>query len=128
MRRQAREVAFQTIFANLFISQNEDEEVFASLKKKEDLDFAKQIISEFFTHREEVVLLIEKNLVGYELSRIYKTDLALLYLAVTELNYIGTPKQVAINETLEIAKKYSTDKSAKFINGVLSAIVKESNK
>lgn len=128
MRRQAREVAFQTIFANLFISQNEDEEVFASLKKKEDLDFAKQIISEFFTHREEVALLIEKNLVGYELSRIYKTDLALLYLAVTELNYIGTPKQVAINETLEIAKKYSTDKSAKFINGVLSAIVKESNK
>ena len=125
MRRDARVVAFQLIFEKLFTTQNEyDEEFISSLKKSEDMDFAKQILSAFTEHYSEIQALVEKNLVGYELPRVYRADLALIYLAITEMKYVGTPAGVVINETLEIAKAYSTEKSAKFINGVLSSIVK----
>lgn len=127
MRRQARENAFQVIFANLFLTPQDCEEKLAELKKTEDVDFAKQIINNFIENRETLTKIIGQYLVGYELERLYKTDLALLYLALSEIKYIGTPCQVVINETLEIAKKYSTEKSAKFINGVLSSIVKGQN-
>ncbi len=127
MRRQARENAFQVIFANLFLTPQDCEEKLAELKKTEDVDFAKQIINNFIENREILTKIIGQYLVGYELERLYKTDLALLYLALSEIKYIGTPCQVVINETLEIAKKYSTEKSAKFINGVLSSIVKGQN-
>ncbi len=126
MRRDARELAFQVIFASLFTKQ-EDEDVFSSLKKQEDVMFSKSIISAYITNFEILTNLLEKNLNGYELSRVYKTDLALLYSALAEIIYVGSPKQVVINETLEIAKKYSTEKSFKFINGVLSAILRETN-
>lgn len=59
---------------------------------------------------------------GYKMQRIYKIDLALIYLAVAEMRYTQTPKLVAINETLELAKIFSTEKSSAFINGVLAKI------
>ena len=69
--------------------------------------------------------MIASHLKGYTINRVYKIDLAILVLAVIELNYIKeNPKQVIINEAVELAKKFSTDKSPKFINGVLADIVK----
>ena len=68
---------------------------------------------------------IENNLKNYSYSRVFKVDLALIYLALTEIKYCQTSKAVAINEVLEIAKKYSTEKSSKFINGLISAIINE---
>ena len=105
MRTYARELAFQLIFERLFVKENYiiDEEFFASLKKEGDIDFAKS-------------------------DRVYKVDLALLCEALTEINYLDTPYKIAINEVVELAKKYSTEKSSKFINGVLSSIIRSNNK
>lgn len=127
MRTQAREHAFQLIFERLFVKNNYtfDEEFFSSLKKEEDKIFAQDIVKSFEEHREELTQLISSHLIGYEIDRVYKIDLALMYLSLTEIKYIGTPFQVAINETLTIAKNYSTIKSSKFINGVLSSILKD---
>ena len=126
MRTQAREKAFQLIFERLFVKENYgfDEEFFASLKKNEDVDFAKELILNFEENKTSLEEMVSKNLVNYELSRVYKVDLALIYLALTEINYCNTPPQVVINETLEIAKRFSTEKSSRFINGVLSSILK----
>lgn len=127
MRAFARELAFQLIFERLFV-KNEyvfDEEFFVSLKKDEDKEFAKNIINEFDKNRDELSSMISSHLIGYELDRVYKIDLSLMYEALTEIFYLSTPPQVAINETLELAKKYSTDKSSKFINGVISSILKD---
>lgn len=130
MRNKARELAFQLIFERLFVKENYsfDEEFFASLKKQEDKDFAKSIIEEFLNHREELSNIISSHLVGYEIDRVYKVDLALLYGALTEIFYLQTPYQIAINETIELSKKYSTQKSKGFINGVLSAIIRDNTK
>lgn len=127
MRSFARELAFQLIFERLFVKKEYtfDEEFFVSLKKEEDKGFAKDIINNFDKNREDLSALISSHLIGYELDRVYKIDLALMYEALTEIFYLSTPPQVAINEVLELSKRYSTIKSSKFINGVLSSILKD---
>lgn len=63
---------------------------------------------------------------GWKTARMPKVDLAILRLAVGEILYQeALPPQVSINEAVNIAKKYSTEESGKFINGVLGAIVRE---
>ena len=79
----------------------------------------------FNAHKDELKNQIEKHLKNFEYNRVFKIDLALIYLALTEILYCNTPKAVAINEALELSKLYSTEKSKKFINGVLSAILNE---
>ena len=127
MRKDARENAFKLIFESLFhtIDKTLTEENLVVLKKQEDVAFCDDIFSAFSAHEEELKAKIETNLKNYDISRVYKVDLALVYLALTEMLYCNTPKGVAINEALEIAKKYSTEKSSKFINGLLSAIMKD---
>ncbi len=125
MRRDARETAFKVIVSHLFSSQPEIENFYSDLKKDEDKLFAQQLVQTFLTNKEELDTIISQNLTGYEKDRIYKLDLALLYLAIAEINYINTPFQIAINEVCELAKKYSTSKSSRFINGVLSSVIKK---
>lgn len=130
MRAQARELAFKLIFERLFVKEayTFDEEFFASLKKEEDKEFAKQLILSFENNKDSLTSLISSHLVGYEIDRVYKVDLALLYLACTEIQYFETPYKIVVNEVIELAKQYSTIKSSRFVNGVLSAILKDLNK
>ncbi len=125
MRKDARENAFKLIFESLFHSLDKElsEENFVDLKKEEDKEFFDQIISAFEAHKEELKTKIEEKLKGYEYNRVYKIDLALIYLALTEILYCNTPKAVAINEAVELSKTYSTDKSSKFVNAIISAII-----
>ena len=126
MRVYARELAFQVIFEKLFVKNQEiDEEFFASLKKDVDKDFAFNIVKNYIKNREKIEKLIEDHLIGYELSRVFKVDLALISEALSEILYLKTPISIAINEVINLAKKYSTEKSGRFINGVLSSIIKD---
>lgn len=127
MRTKAREFAFQLIFERLFVKESYtlDEEFFALLKKQEDKDFAKSIVEKFEEKNEELSQIVSAHLTGYEIDRVYKVDLALIYEALIEIFYLQTPYQIAINETVELSKRYSTEKSKKFINGVLSSIIKD---
>lgn len=129
MRTEARELAFKLIFERLFVKENYtfDEEFFAVLKKEEDKIFAKDLIINFEQNRIAIEEQVKSKLVGYSLDRVYKVDLALIYLAITEINFIKTPFQIVINEVVELSKQFSTEKSSRFINGVLSSIVKDKN-
>ncbi len=126
MRKQARENAFKLIFEGLFHECEKElsKENLTVLKKEEDVRFFEDIMSAFEENKDTLKTQIEANLKNYEYSRLFKIDLALVYLALTEIEYCETPKAVAINEALELAKKYSTEKSSKFINGIISAIIK----
>lgn len=125
MRNDARQLAFQLIYERLFVKQYFDEEFFAILSKEEDKQFSSEIISFYEKNKEQLKEIVSKHLIGYEIDRVYKVDLALIYEALTEILYLKTPKQVAINEVINLAKKFSTEKSSKFINGVLSSIIKD---
>ena len=69
---------------------------------------------------------IEQNLKSdWKLNRISKMDLSILKVAIYEIKYNQIPYKVAINEAVELAKKYGEDKSKNFVNGILASIVKE---
>ena len=125
MRTESRVFAFKIIFSTLFESDAEEAKLNFEENlnfSKNDKDFANSILAEFTNNKlaleEELTTFLE----NYELDRIYKVDLALIYLGMTEIKYIKTPKPVVINEVVEIAKKYSTENSSKFVHGILAKI------
>lgn len=133
MRKLAREIAFEVIFGSEFNEKFDVELSFVSAicdveLSDEDKRFAKDLIDLYFENKEEILKIISEKIEGYELNRVYKVDLALLKLALAEiLFYKQTPNAVVVNEILELSKKYSTENSAKFLNGVLAGVLKDAN-
>lgn len=127
MRSDARENAFKLIFEGLFHEADEElsKENLKQLKKQEDIEFFETIVSKFAENQTVMQQKIEAHLKNFEYDRVFKVDLALIYLALTEILYCKTPKAVAINEALELSKTYSTEKSSKFINGIVCAIIND---
>ena len=132
MQRTAmRELAFKLVYEmevqkdenqiDIFLENNEitDEKVIEYLK-----DIQKGIIE----HSEEIDNLINNNLKeNWSLNRISKINLSLIKIAIYEMIYKNLPYKVAINEVVELAKKYADDSAPVFINGILASVVKEKN-
>lgn len=125
-RHKIREYAFQTLFA-INANNTTDKNLFfhAISKTSEDTNvpqFYIDLVDGVLEHMDSLDDSIISYLVsGWSINRIAKTDLAILRLAFFEINYVNdVPTKVAINEALELTKKYSDDHSRKFVNGVLS--------
>ncbi len=116
-RRKAREEAFKMLFQ---IDVNEDiEPNFVS-------PFTERIVQGVIEHKEKIDRLIEKYLINWTLERISLVDKTLLRMAIYEICFEDdVPFAVSINEAVELAHKYGDEKSGKFINGVLSNIIKK---
>ncbi len=85
-----------------------------------------QIANTFKEHASEVDALVQKYARGWDIDRLVKIDKDILRISITEMLYIkGTPIKVIVDEALELAKKYSTDDSSSFINGILGKIIEE---
>ena len=133
MKRSAiRELTFRLIYS-LEIQKTEDLEeqieLYLECNEVED-DEAKEYIKDAIIgikeNIDEIQGLIEKNLkADWKIDRISKIDLSLLKLAIYEIKYKNIPYKVAINESLELAKKYGEETSKNFINGILASVVKE---
>ena len=124
-RYKAREQGFILIFERLF---NDDslEEIIANAEESRDLtvnEYALKLARGVDEEKDYIDGLISEKLKkGWTIKRISKPSLAILRLAVYEMKFRGdVPDSVAINEAVELAKKYTVDES-KFINGVLGAI------
>lgn len=75
---------------------------------------------------DDIDKVIEETSVGWQLNRMNKLDLTVLRLAVYEIQYDeDIPNKVAINEAIELAKKFGGESSPSFVNGILAKIVKE---
>ena len=93
--------------------------------KNLDLDYIKEVLKGVEENKESIDNLIKENLQKWKIERVSKVNLAILRLAVYEMKYVNdVPEKVAINEALEITKRYSDEKSVSFINGVLDNIYK----
>lgn len=133
MKRSAiRELTFRLVYS-LEIQKTEDLEeqieLYLECNEVED-DEAKEYIKDAIIginkNINEIQGLIEKNLkADWKIDRISKIDLSLLKLAIYEIKYKKIPYKVAINESLELAKKYGEETSKNFINGILASVVKE---
>ena len=133
MKRSAiRELAFRLIYSlEIQKIENLEEQIELYLEcndvnEEEAKEYIKDAIIGITENEEEIKKLIEKNLkADWKIDRISKIDLSLLKLAIYEIKYNEIPYKVAINESLELAKKYGEENSKNFINGILASIVKE---
>lgn len=98
---------------------------FTTLDSQHDVkNYAIQIADFFQKNHEEVDEIIQKYAKNWDLGRLVKMDKDILRIAIVELLYIkDAPMKVVVDEALELAKKYSTDDSAAFINGVLAKVI-----
>lgn len=130
-RTKSREVAMKLLF-QVTINGEKYEDAIDNFKEildeKEnhlDMNYIVRILKGVEEHREELDKEIEKFLLKWKLSRLSKIDLTILRLATYEVIYEEEiPDKVAVNEAIELAKKYSEEKSAPFINGVLGNMIK----
>lgn len=90
-----------------------------------DNEFVRDIVYGCITYEDELVLLANKYMKNWDISRIDKTGAAILKMAIYELKYTDTPEVVVINEAVNLAKKYSDDNVRKIINAVLDKMIKE---
>ena len=100
---------------------------FTTLDSKNEVkDYAIQIAEYFQKHHEEVDEIIKKYARNWDIDRLVKMDKDILRIAIVELLYIkDAPMKVVVDEALELAKKYSTDDSNSFINGILAKVIVE---
>ncbi|MBQ2443787.1 MAG: transcription antitermination factor NusB [Clostridia bacterium] len=132
-RRQSREQAFLLAFERNFNNETVEELCEAATESRdfEIDDFALGIIKRIEKNEEQINEIIEQNANGWKIKRISKTALSILQLSVCELRYSDmsdikaeNPVSVVINEAVLLAKKYSSDKDAAFVNGVLGAVAR----
>lgn len=131
LRRKSREFALQMLFRWEMNRQEPAalEESFwkGARAEKKTREFANELFEGAATRSPEIEALLAQYSQNWRLERMAAIDRAILLLATYEIRWAGTPPKVAINEALELAKKYSGEDSVAFINGVLDAITKSSD-
>lgn len=129
-RKKEREQCFCLVFEEIFNNET-PESIIASSIESRDFETSDYIISTFcgiIENKEKIDNLISQNLNSWTIDRISKTALAVLRLAVYEILFIeDIPDSVSANEAVELAKIYCKEDDAKFINGVLSSVIKKKN-
>jgi N utilization substance protein B len=132
-RRLARENCLQSLYSS-DIAGLEPASVLASFQMEEFaleakvFDFYKSLYSSTIANRQKIDEIIRKTSLNWEMERMPAIDRSILRMAVCEMMILSdTPVAVIIDEAIELAKKYSTEKSGKFVNGVLDSIARQNN-
>ena len=137
-RRKLREEVFKIVFriefhtAEEFLAQadtaidqiRQETEISGGVLDEDDADYIRQKAAAIAQHCEEIDAAVNKAAQSWKTSRMGKTELAIIRLAVFEMRYddqIDVP--VAINEAVELAKKYGGEESPRFVNGILARLV-----
>lgn len=130
-RRHGRELALQIVFQKEFMPQSNEQDLLKVFKShfavdEQQLDYSEKLVKSVFTHKEKIDELIQKYSVHWSLKRLSLIDLNILRIAICEMLFEQldpVPDRVIINEAIEISKKYSSQDSPSFINGILDQIL-----
>ena len=143
-RTTAREIAVQLGFSLVMTEQFAEETLdeffdhahyeslakenplYAEYPERKQMEYIRALVQLVYDHRIELNAYIEKYSKGWKVGRISKTASAIMRVAMYEILYMpDVPNGVAINEAVEIAKKYETPETVKFINGILGSFVRQ---
>lgn len=125
-RRVAREKALQALYQIDLSDIPVDEAIENVLDGEEHNDFLHSLVVNTVENLDEIDETIKRYLEKWSIDRLAKVDLNILRIGVYELLYNDeVPKNVAINEAIEVAKRFGDEKSSKFINGILSKVKAE---
>ena len=130
-RRTARELALKFLYQTEFNSNSPDSELNSFCDRanvsEEVQNFTQALIKNILFHKKEVDELLEKISANWAPDRMAVIDKNILRLGICELLFDSkTPPKVVINEAVEIAKKFGTEESPEFINGILDKVFKDS--
>jgi len=128
-RRKARELALQLLF-QIDLTQSTPQEVVGLFWRVNETESKNRKYAEFlflkaFENQAQIDELIVKHAQHWRLERMAVVDRNVLRMAVSELLYGETPSIVVIDQALEIARKFSTDESTQFVNGILDSVKDE---
>lgn len=126
-----RELAVKLLYA-MEIQNDFNENVNVSTREIMDLDtkdtpFTNQLVQRYLEHKEKVSDIVDSNSKNYPLKKLPTIDRIIINIALTEIYILNEPHQVAINEAVEISKKYSDESNYRFINSFLGTIVRRDN-
>jgi transcription antitermination protein NusB len=128
-RRIVREKVLQILYAYEMNKESLSDHIEAILidtTNETDREFAVNLVNRVITHQDELDQRIKSRVANWEMNRIALIDKLLLRMGICEILYFqDIPPKVSINESIEIAKEFSTSGSGKFINGILDAILSQ---
>jgi N utilization substance protein B len=129
-RRLGRTLAFQTLY-EMDVSRHRPGEVLQRLLADEQVDpevgeFARSLLAGVLRHRAEIDALLEESAPAYPLAQMSPLDRNILRIGIYECLYTSqqVPVRVAVNEAVELAKRFGGDSSPRFVNGVLGHLIR----
>jgi transcription antitermination protein NusB len=129
-RRAGRELALKLLFQVDIAGAPLEEALALALEatthKAETVTFARQLVEGALAHLTEIDQILKKYSRQWPLDRMANVDRCILYLAAFEIMFSGeVPDSVAVDEAVELAKKYSTAESGRFVNGILGSLLRD---
>ena len=129
-RREIREEIFKLLFEYELIDNNIDKRINdvineENLKKNDEIDFLRSYVTEIIENENILIEKIKNILDGWTYERLGTIEKVLLKISFYEITIKNIGYEIAINEVLEIAKKYSYNDTKEFLNGILAKLVKD---
>ncbi len=131
-RSKARQVAFQVLYQddlNPRVNPAEADALVVRRLRKDDLiEFARGLVAGVRRNRPDMDARIEQVAENWSLKRMAATDRNILRLGAYEILHTDTPEKVSIDEAVELAKRFGSDQSAQFVNGILDKLMRSKEK
>lgn len=130
MRTKARDTLFKILFSSQFV-QPVDKSFRLGLYRagelnEDDVKYCDRVLSLIEEHSADISSLIDKKSLAFPEARLFPADRSVLFIAIAEILYCDdVPDKVAASEAANIASRYSSEKSASFISGILSAVISD---
>jgi transcription antitermination protein NusB len=126
-RSRAREVAFQVLYQDDLNPRHDpvegDRFIDRRLRGHDLRTFARELVTGVRQQRQELDVLVEQAAANWSLKRMAATDRSVLRLGAFELLHTDTPPRVAIDEAVELAKRFGSAQSSQFVNGILDKVM-----
>ena len=131
-RREIREEIFKLLFEKELTDNNIEKRIEETIKennirKEEHIEFLKSYINEIMANEDILIEKIKEILDGWTYERLGTLEKVLLKISFYEITIKEVGYEIAINEAVELAKKYSYDDTKEFLNGILAKLVKQNN-
>lgn len=125
--REAREQCFAILFEMTFSDDSYNDVLDAAVEARLIVpdEFTLKVLDHYSNNSDKIDDLIKANIKGWTFERLSRVPLSIMRLAVSEIQCCGTPESVAINEAVELTKKYAAPKESAFVNAVLGAIFRK---
>ncbi|MGC9529290.1 MAG: transcription antitermination factor NusB [Candidatus Bipolaricaulaceae bacterium] len=127
MRRRAREAVLRCLYRREFVRQSAPE-LLAGERLGGEAEFAGRLLAGVIERQPEIDRIINERAHGWGVDRLAVVDRNILRLGLYEVLYSDTPLEVAIDEAVELAKTYGTERAPAFINGILDRVGKEAGR